>query len=200
MSGDQTIGGFFKVCVKVYADEPAGLNDAELFVPIFHEWIRDGVFDLVLFDVADYAHTPDSPGIVLVSHEAHFAMDRSDERFGLLAQRRVRFEGSASEAIAATLRQTLAFAAKLERDPRVAGKIKFDAAKIRFESNDRLRLPNDDEGARAFDATLRAALRVVFGEGAGAAKVVRVKNDPRDRLALDVHLDGSSNVQELTAA
>ena len=199
MTGSETVDGFFKVCVKIYANEPEGTDDADLFVPIFHEWIRDRVFDLVLFDVADYAHTPDSPGIVLVSHEAHFAMDRSDGRFGLLAQRRVRFDGGPSGAIAATIRQVLAFAAKLEQDPRVAGKIKFDATRIRLESNDRLRLPNDESGYRAFEPLVREALPAAI-PGIGAATLAQVANDPRDRLALEVRLAGSSDVQELVAA
>jgi hypothetical protein len=55
-----------RVCVKLYAPEPHPITrDAELFVPIFHEWIRDQRFDMVLFDVSDYAHAPDSPGIML---------------------------------------------------------------------------------------------------------------------------------------
>ncbi|MEX1256574.1 MAG: hypothetical protein WEG36_03040 [Gemmatimonadota bacterium] len=199
MTGSETVDGFFKVCVKVYANEPEGTDDADLFVPIFHEWIRDRVFDLVLFDVADYAHAPDSPGIVLVSHEAHFAMDRSDGHFGILAQRRVRFDGSASGAIAATIRQVLEFAAKLEQDPRVAGKIKFDATRIRLESNDRLRLPNDETGYRDFEPLVRDALAAAF-PGRHAVAVSRVANDPRDRLALEVRLEGSSDVQELVAA
>jgi hypothetical protein len=196
--GDERVDGFFKVCVKLYAREPEGVEDAELFVPIFHEWIRDRVFDLVLFDVADYAHAPDSPGIVLVTHEAHFAMDRSDERFGLLAQRRVRFVGSPAEGTAATLRQLLAVAAKLEAHPRVEGKVRFDATRIRFEANDRLRLPNDDEGYRAFEALVAEAMGAVFP--GRAIQVSRVANDPRDRLALEVRLEGASSLQELVAA
>jgi hypothetical protein len=199
VTGRETLDGFYRVCVKIYANEPEGVKDADLFVPIFHEWIRDRVFDLVLFDVADYAHTPESPGIVLVTHEAHFAMDRSDGRFGLLGQRRVRFAGGASGAVAATLGQVLEFAAKLEQDPRVAGKIKFDAAKIRLESNDRLRYPNDEPGYRAFEALVRDALATAF-PGRRAETVSRVANDPRDRLALEVRLEGSSDVQELVAA
>ena len=61
-------GGPSRVCVKLYAED-RGIGD-QTFVPIFHEWIRDQALEgLVLFDVADYAHVPDSPGIVLVTYE-----------------------------------------------------------------------------------------------------------------------------------
>jgi hypothetical protein len=189
---------FFKICVKLYANEP-GVDDAELFVPIFHEWIRDRVFDMVLFDVADYAHVPDSPGVVLVTHETHFAMDRSDERFGVLAQRRARFPGSAVEAIATTLRQTLAFAVKLESDPRVAGKLRFDPAMIRLEANDRLRFPNEDAGFSDFEPVVRAAITAAL-PGRTDWSLVRVHNDPRDRLAVEVRLTDAAQLQELVAA
>ena len=63
------IAGLQRICVKLYAPEP-GIGDQD-FVPIFHDWIRDqSLANLVLFDVADYAHVPESPGIVLVTHEA----------------------------------------------------------------------------------------------------------------------------------
>lgn len=198
MSGQETMDDFFKICVKLYANEP-GVDDAELFVPIFHEWIRDRVFDMVLFDVADYAHVPDSPGVVLVTHETHFAMDRSDERFGVLAQRRARFHGSAVEAVATTLRQTLAFAVKLESDPRVAGKLHFDPATIRLEANDRLRFPNDDAGLADFEPVVRAGLAAAL-PGQENWTLSRVTNDPRDRLAVEVRLSGVSKLQELVAA
>src|SRR6266513_3157575 len=95
-----------RVCVKLYAPEPDDGVDT-ILVPVFHEWIRDRALDLVLVDVADYTHAPDSPGVVLVSHEASFALDRSDGRFGLLAQRRRPVAGDAAVAIATTLRQAL---------------------------------------------------------------------------------------------
>jgi hypothetical protein len=190
---------FFKVCVKIYGPEPVGLgDDAAAFVPVFHEWIRDGGTDLVLFDVADYAHAPDSPGIVLVTHEAHFALDRSDGRFGLLAQRRTPVAGGAVEAVATTLRHALQIASRLERDPRLAGKLRFDTSRVRVESNDRLRAPNATAGHEAFAPVVRKAAEMVFRDG--VHRVERVANDPRDRLALDLEVDAASVLLEPAAS
>ena len=172
-----------RVCVKLYAGE-TGIGD-QVFVPIFQEWIRDQALDgLVLFDVADYAHVPDSPGIVLVTYETSFAMDRSDGRFGLLAQRRVAREGDSEAMVASTLEQTLRVAAKLEGDPRLAGKLEFDRSTIRVESNDRLRAPNTDEGYRVFEPVLKRAVAAVLP--GKSPQVKRIANDPRDRLTVDV--------------
>lgn len=180
------LAGLYRVCVKCYAAEYTVENDAELFVPIFHDWIRDRALDLVMLDVADYAHAPDSPGIVLVCHEASFALDRSDGRLGLLCQRRLPFDGTASEGIAETVRQTLDVAARLEADPRVMGKLRFDPTRLRIEANDRLLAPNSSEGYRDFAALVRAAIATAFGTGEPA--VEKIDNDPRDRLALFVRL------------
>ena len=177
-----------RVCVKVYAPEP-GVSD-QLFVPIFHEWIRErSLPGLVLFDVADYAHVPDSPGIVLGTHEAHFSLDRSDGRFGLHVQRRVDAGLPTAEVIATTIRQALQVVDKLEADPRLAGKVAFDRSTLRVESNDRLRGPNSDQGWRAFEPVVKAG--VVASTGDAGARVTRVKNDPRDRLTADVKVAAS---------
>lgn len=185
MSGTR-LAGLYRVCVKCYAAEYTVENDAELFVPVFHDWIRDGALELVMLDVADYAHAPDSPGIVLVCHEASFALDRSDGRLGLLCQRRLPFDGTASEGIAETVRQTLDVAARLEADPRIRGKLRFDPTRLRIEANDRLLAPNSSEGYRDFAALVRAAIATAFGVEEPA--VEKIDNDPRDRLALFVRL------------
>jgi hypothetical protein len=194
-----SLSNLYRVCVKVYAPEPVGIgSDAAAFVPIFQEWIRDGALDLVMIDVADYAHAPDSPGIMLVTHEAAFALDRSDGQFGLFVQRRIPIEGDAKTALTTTLRQTLQVAAKLERDPRLTGKLKFNAANLRIEANDRLLVPNTEAGFAVFEPVVREVLEDVFR--GRMVSVTRVQNDPRDRLALDVTIDAVADLQELMAA
>ena len=185
------VGDLQRVCVKIYAPEPE--VDDQVYVPIFHDWVRERVFDdLILFDVADYAHVPESPGIVLVAHEAHFALDRSDGRFGLLIQRRVPGTGDSVESLAGLIRHGLDVAGRLEQDPRVGGKVAFDTSMFRIEANDRLRMPNTEDGYHAFEPIVRAAMERAFG--GGQVTVVRVANDPRDRLAAEVRIhvsDGS---------
>ena len=192
--------GFFRAVVKLYSDEPEGIeSDAAAFVPIFHEWIRgNAIPEMMLFDVADYAHAPVSPGIMLVAHEASFALDRSDGRFGLLAQRRTAFDGTPAEAIATTLRQALKVAGMLERDPRLHGKLKFDATHPRIEANDRLRVPNTDEGLQTFLPIVQEALSAVYP--GHETKVTRVENDPRDRLAVQVKVVTEQDVEPHLAA
>lgn len=176
-----------RVCVKLYGPEPEGVGD-QAFVPVFHEWIREGELALVAVDVADYAHVPDGPGIMLLTHETAFALDRSDGRFGLLAQRRISTgEVRGAGAVSRTLGQALELAALLERDPRLAGRLAFRRSAVRVEANDRLRAPNSEEGYRAFEPLVRAAVRLAFP--GRSATLTRVPNDPRDRLGVDVRLE-----------
>src|SRR5688500_6404450 len=91
----------------------------------------------------------------------------------------------AAEVIATTVRQALQVVDKLEGDPRLAVKLRFDRSNVRVEANDQLRAPNTDEGWRAFEPVVRSGVARAAG---AAARVERVRNDPRDRLAADVEV------------
>lgn len=188
----------YRICVKIYGTEPTlPAQDADLFVPIFHEWIRDRALDVVALDVADYAHVPDSPGIMLVAHEVSFALDRADGEFGVLAQRRTPFQGHAVDAIEATIRQAMTVAARLQQDRRLAGRLAFDAARLRIEANDRLLVPNSDDGYEAFAPLVQTAVERIF-DGLSVT-IARITNDPRDRLAVEVRVDTEADLGELAA-
>lgn len=187
------IDGLRRICAKVYGREPGG-NDADLFVPVFHDWIRAQTLDLMMFDVADYAHTPDSPGIVLVCYEATFALDRSDGSFGLLGQRRAPTGDEGQAAVVRTIRDTLLVARRLEEEPRLADKLAFDFSSVRVESNDRLRAPNTDEGYADFAALVSASAGELFP--GGKALVTRIVNDPRDRLSVELRMEGMPLMRE----
>lgn len=191
------IDGIKRVCAKVYGRDPGG-NDADLFVPIFHQWIQKQTLDLVMFDVSDYAHAPDSPGIVLVCYEAAFALDRSDGSFGVLGQRRAPTGDDGKAAVVRIIRDTLLVAKSLEEEPTLAGKVEFDFSSVRVEANDRLRAPNTDEGYSEFAALVAEAAGELFP--GGSPKVTRIANDPRDRLAVELRMEGMPQLREFAAA
>jgi hypothetical protein len=177
-----------RVCVKLYSTEP-GIPDST-FVPIFHEWIRGRALGMVLLDVADYTHVPDSPGVMLIAHETTFSLDRSDGRFGLLAQQRRPIVGNADDAIATTLRQALLVADRLEADRRLAGRLAFDRTSIRIEANDRLRSPNSEIGFAAFEPWARTGVSRVYPHA--SIRAIPLAAPPRERLAIDVEILAAS--------
>jgi hypothetical protein len=159
------------------------------FVPIFHAWIRARALDLVLLDVADYTHVPHGPGVMLVAHEATFALDRADGRFGLRAQQRRPVEGSARDAVAVTLHQALTVADRLEADRRLRGRLSFDRSRFRVEANDRLRAPNNDASFDALAAAVRSAVADTYPDA--PLRLARATSDARERLAVDVEVTPS---------
>ena len=81
-----------KFQVKLYTR--AGEIELEKLVPVFHEWIRvKKIPDELLIDVADYAHVPQGPGVVLIGHQSDYYLDVADKRPGLLYSRKRGFEG-----------------------------------------------------------------------------------------------------------
>src|SRR5258708_12787722 len=73
--------------VKIFEQSGAELQ-AGTAILVFHRWIQRGGQPELLIDVADYAHVPAGPGVVLVGHEGSYSLDNADNRLGLLYQRK----------------------------------------------------------------------------------------------------------------
>ena len=73
--------------LKFFLDDASEV-ELEEFIPVFHDWIQTQQIEELLIDVADYRHVPHGPGVVLVAHDAHYAMDLAEGRLGLLYSRR----------------------------------------------------------------------------------------------------------------
>jgi hypothetical protein len=178
----------YRYWAKVYAREPHTLDDTSAaLVLVFHRWIRERALPAVMLDVADYAHVPEGPGVILVCHEVSFALDASDGRLGLAAQRRRPGEGGTAGAVgvlAATLRQVREVADRLQREPSLEGRLRFDSSVVRVEINDRLWAPNTSDAFAAVAPLVQRAAATAF-PGASPA-VARLANDPRERLAVEI--------------
>ena len=62
-----------------------GEIELEKLVPVFHQWIREKkIPDELLIDVADYAHVPQGPGVVLIDQEQAAADKGKAHSEGLL--------------------------------------------------------------------------------------------------------------------
>jgi len=171
-----------KLNVKLFAKSDS-FEPAE-FVPIFHRWIRDRALDFVFIDVADYAHVPEGPGVMLVTDRVTFGLDRADGQFGLLAQQRRPVEGNVTDAIALTLQQAVTVADALEGEGSLRGILAFDRSRVRIELSDRLAAPNDEGSFREFGpAAVDAASRVLAVHHLIAT---RASGDARNRLAIDL--------------
>ena len=133
--------------LKLFVEDASGV-DLEEFIPIFHHWIQAQELEGLLIDVADYRHVPEGPGIVLITHDAHYAMDLADGRLGLLYSRRRETHPSrcAIQGVADRLRSVwhcaLTACQRLEAHPVLHGRLQFRGNELLLRCNDRLQAPN----------------------------------------------------------
>ena len=128
-----------RLSFKLFADASADFH-AESLVPVLHSWIQNhAIPDHLLIDVADYSHVHNGPGVVLVSHEANYSIDKRGGRLGLTYQRKQPLGGTLAERIQATLNATKQAAGLLEEH------LKFRSDEIEFRICDRLAAPNNSE-------------------------------------------------------
>jgi hypothetical protein len=132
-----------KLQVKLFATAAPEL-EVEAFIPVFHRWIKDRVLPELLVDVANYAHVPRGPGVVLIGHGADYFMDQAEGRLGLLYNRK-REAPAPGARLADAFRRTIHAAILLEKDPALAGKLRFRTGEWLFRINDRLAASNDDQ-------------------------------------------------------
>lgn len=184
-----------RLSVKLFASPDPG-PDAHLepFIPLFHRLIQNASVEGLLIDVADYAHVPDGPGVILIGHEVDYGFDLREGRAGLLVTRK-RCEGAAiAELIEDVLRKALGAVVAIEADGGAA--VRFGTDRVELHVADQLRMPNDEAG---FEALRKEALPVaekLFG--AGTIEVVRRhEGDPRRALALELVAPSAADAETL---
>jgi len=150
-----------KFQVKLYAS--SGEIALEKLIPVFHEWIREKkIADELLIDVADYAHVPQGPGVVLIGHQSDYYLDVADDRPGLLYSRKRGFEGGLQEGVLDAFRRALVACQLLESEN--ALDLRFATDEVLFRVQDRLTAPNTDDTHQAYRGVLEEACRAFFGK------------------------------------
>lgn len=156
-----------KLAIKIYLADGVAAPTAAMIVPIFHAWIQSHELPHhVLIDVADYAHVPSGPGILLVADEANIYLDELDGRWGLTYSRKRPIDGSLADRIRFTFAQASRCAAMLEANPALGGAVRFSASEFSFKINDRLHAPNSAETYTAIAPALQSVCTDLFGPGA----------------------------------
>lgn len=140
----------------------------EPLIAVFHAWIREGrLREHVLIDVADYRHVPSGPGVMLIAHEAHIALDEGEPGPGLHYARKRDplgdFDGKFREALAWAAHS----ADMLERDLGTSGL--FDPNHLVVEIRSRLATPDTIEAGRALSAACRGVAVSAWGDDVSIA-------------------------------
>jgi hypothetical protein len=150
----------------------AAPSDASLdtFIPVLHRFIKDHKLPELLVDVANYAHVPRGPGVVLIGHGTDYFIDEGEGRRGLLFNRK-RQAPAAAVRLQDTFARALHTAILMESDLALQGKLKFDTRELLFRINDRLTAPNSDATFALVKDELTAYCQQLFPEGFTLARV-----------------------------
>lgn len=183
------------VNVKLFLSDPAGV-DLEPLIPIFHSWISGRVLEEMLLDVADYRHVPSGPGIVLIGHQADYAVDNTGGRLGVRYNRKAAVEGDNQAALRQAARAALTVCQRLEEEPRLAGKLRFNGQEIEVFVNDRLLAPNTSATFEAVRADLDEFSRKLF-RGGPYSLVYDSGRDPRSLFSVSLKSSLALSAAEL---
>ena len=179
-----------KLIVKFYASRPVA--DLRQVIDVFHGWIQHQGVPGMLIDVADYAHVPEGPGIILIGHEADHAIDEAEGAQGYLYRRKRGLEGSDAERVATCIRAAAQAAAVFEQ----AGiGFEVDPKRLRLICNDRLHQPNDPETFRALEPAIAEAVQAVYGSDQAV-----IERDPRQRLTIHVAVETDVSLDRLAGS
>ena len=179
------LDGIDRIGVKLYVENPADVRP-ERFIGLFHTWIQRHTVPGLLIDVADYGHVPEGPGVMIIGHEADYALDLGEGRPGLLYQRKRDGEGSLEDRLRLALELANTAANEIESDTSV-GVLRFDRNEFVVRVLDRRRLPNADSSVETIRGPLEGAVAEVLA-GRQVAGITRFGTGG-DPLSLRVTLN-----------
>lgn len=188
-----------KYDLKLFVQDPAEVDLAAL-IPVFHGWIQTQALDDVLIDVADYRHVHHGPGVILVAHDAHYAMDTADGRIGLRYSRRRETHPSrrgiqeVTERLASVFRSALTACYLLEQSSALPGHLRFRGDVLSLRLNDRLQAPNTPEVFARFWADLEPFLRRLY---AGSSVEAEYRADVKAPLTMSIRAVDAPDVTTL---
>ena len=185
-----------RIGLKLFAADGTTVQMRE-FVPIFHRWIQtQAVANHLLIDVADYAHVPDGPGVMLVAHEGNFSLDLGGGRLGLAFNRKLPVGGGIVERWRSITRTALEACQRLEDEPVLKGRLRFRGDEIELFANDRLQAPNDAATRGALESPIAELVRSLYGE---MPCTTRSEPDARERFSVRLQAAQPLSARELLA-
>ena len=183
-----------RIHIKYFVKDPAAV-DLPALIPVFHRWIQQRRVDELLIDVADYKHVHEGPGIMLIGHEADYALDLGRGRPGLLYSRKRLVDGNLRDVLRTVLRQALHGCHLLETDPALGLTFRTDEVEVAFL--DRLHVPNEPASLARVRGDLEAALAAFYGEA--TVRLDWIDEDPRQPFAVHVRIPEAADLATLLA-
>ena len=177
--------------VKLLLKEPERV-DLQAAVPVFHSWIQGQIFDELLLDVADYAHVPDGPGVMVIGHEADYALDNTDGRLGVRYNRKAPAPGTNRERLVQATGSALKAARRLQEDL----KLNFNGQDIEIVINDRVLAPNNEQTREAAEPEIKNFMDQLFAKGSYS---LAYPTEPRRLFGVTATTTREFSIPELSA-
>jgi hypothetical protein len=182
-----------KINVKFFMEKGADIPLAS-FIPVFHRWIQEDKLEGMLVDVAEYTHVYQGPGVLLVAHEANYSLDEENGKRGFLYNQKRTPEKSAGDHLKTAFRRALAACSLLEKEPGLAGKIKFAPSHLQVFVNDRLEAPYSPESLEALEETLNPFLQGLYE---GGKYLMLHEKDPKKRAGFEIKVEKPALLEDL---
>ncbi len=180
---------------KLMLANPAEI-DLEPLIPIFHRWIQEQTPGELLLDIADYRHVHAGPGVILIGHEGDYSVDNGENRLGVRYNRKAELDGDNQSRLAQAAVAALTACRRLEDDPRLGGRFRFNGKELEVFVNDRLLAPNLESTREAVDPELRRFLDRLFR---GQDYFLSFDKDPRKLFTVSVETAQPFAVADLLA-
>jgi hypothetical protein len=177
-----------RIAVKLFTTQPVAREELHPFIGVFHRFIQESALPGLLIDVADYAHVPEGPGVILIGHDVDYGIDLGGGRAGLLTTRKRAGALDLPSLLRDVLLKASAAARAIEADPVVALRFASDAMQIAIP--DRLALPNTAGAFELVTKELEPVATEVYG--AAARFTHESASDPRRMLTLSLSGDAAS--------
>ena len=182
-----------KINVKYFMEKGADVPLAE-FIPLFHGWIQSDKLEGLLVDVAEYTHVKDGPGVLLIAHEANYSLDENDGKRGLLYNQKRVPAKEPQEHLKTAFRRALQACDLLEKEPALAGKIKFATRHLQVLVNDRAVAPHASQSHSDLEEALNPFLNWLYE---GSKYLVIPEKDPQRRTGFEVKVEKSPDLPTL---
>lgn len=183
-----------KIGIKCFLEQGAQVPLAS-FIPLFHRWIQDDRLEGLLVDVTEYTHVFQGPGVLLIAHEANYAVDEENGKRGFLYVQKRPGEKTSQAHLATAFRRLFQGCALLEKESGLGGPIKFDTSRFQVFVNDRATAPFTAESLGALESELNPFLSSLFG---GEKFQMIPEKDPQKRVGFEVKLSKALSLEDLT--
>jgi hypothetical protein len=182
-----------KINVKFFVEKGADVPLVS-FIPVFHRWIQEDKLEGMLVDVAEYTHVFQGPGVLLIAHEANYSVDEENGKRGFLYNQKRPPEKSVEEHLKTAFRRALTACSLLEKEPGLAGKIKFSPTHLQVFVNDRMEAPYNPESLGALEETLNPFLNGLYD---GGKYLLLHEKDPKKRAGFEIKVEKTMGLEDL---